>query len=533
MIYSEIIQSKNGLDIPVFTDNRSMHSKYDPLREAQTFGNDIKQDSKFSIIIGLGGAYHIESFVNKNPDHFILVIENSSEDIEYLSKIECVKKVLSYKNVKIISKDEILTEILKYYLPQFYGGINILFNRAWHDSNPDVSKEITDCINDALTQCSRDYSVQCHFGLIWQKNILKNLKSLSKMRGKKFLIDCRKTAAVIAAGPSLDKTIDILKEKRDSYFIIATDTACSVINSRGMNCDAVVSIDGQNISHKHFIGRKDSSTVFVFDLQANSSAVNYISKFSENIIFTKSGHPFCNYAQINGLKNSSFMNLESGAGTVTIAAVDFASKCGFKNIEVFGADFSYIFNKPYTKGTYLDCLYRQNENRKNPAEKRFVDLIYRTQIKKEKVDFNGLKFNEKTTQIKTDILDSYKETFIEWIKSRNFNCKYENFIYYINSDVTDGKITFSTPEPFTFETPRFDYEKFKKVIGVNSAQINEKITQNGNEDNLDKNMPYGPENFDSLTVSLLPLTAYYRAKDKKLTFVEGLKLALSKILEYT
>ena len=77
MIYSEIIQSKNGLDIPVFTDNRSMHSKYDPLREAQTFGNDIKQDSKFSIIIGLGGAYHIESFVNKNPDHFILVIENN------------------------------------------------------------------------------------------------------------------------------------------------------------------------------------------------------------------------------------------------------------------------------------------------------------------------------------------------------------------------------------------------------------------------------------------------------------------------
>ena len=165
MIYSELVKSKDDLDIPVFLNGRTMHSKYDPLKEASSFGNELNQDSKFTVIVGLGGGYHIDHFADKYPDNFIVAVENSDEDIAFLSKIECVKKISAYENVKIIAAKDIFETILKNYLPQFYGGINILFNRAWHDANPEASKKITDDINAALKMCSRDYSVQCHFGL--------------------------------------------------------------------------------------------------------------------------------------------------------------------------------------------------------------------------------------------------------------------------------------------------------------------------------------------------------------------------------
>ena len=34
-IYDSIINSRNGMQIPVFTSGRTMHSKYDPAHEAQ------------------------------------------------------------------------------------------------------------------------------------------------------------------------------------------------------------------------------------------------------------------------------------------------------------------------------------------------------------------------------------------------------------------------------------------------------------------------------------------------------------------
>ena len=100
MIYKEIIKSKNNLDVPVLLNGRSLHSKYAPEKEAGNFGKEINENSAFTIILGLGGGYHIKSFLDRNPNHYILVIENSEEDISFLSEIECVKTLIAnFKNV--------------------------------------------------------------------------------------------------------------------------------------------------------------------------------------------------------------------------------------------------------------------------------------------------------------------------------------------------------------------------------------------------------------------------------------------------
>lgn len=505
LLYSEIIKSKDNLDIPLFDDKKAMHSKYAPLREAETFGADLKNNYSFTVILGLGGGYHVESFSKRNPNHFIVVIEKSEEDIKFLSQIECVKNLLNNESVKIISQDKIECFIKENYLSAFFDEINILSNRAWFDKDADNSKAIIDTINKTIKECSGDISVQANFGLIWQNNIYNNLKILSELKPAKIKIDSSKTAAIIAAGPSLDKTIEKLVKNREKYFIIATDTAYSSLLKRNIISDAVLSIDGQNISETHFIASQNDKTVFIFDLQANYNAVNHIKRYTDKIIFTKSGHPFSDLAELTQ-NRKIFTKLNSGGGTVTIGAIDFARQAGFKNIEVFGADFSYINSKPYTSATYLDTLYRKNESKLKPAENQFTNLLYRTPVTTENT--NGC------SVIKTEILDLYKKTFIEWIKANGYSYSYDSFIYYVSSGT-------SKTADFILQNQSFDFKLFTDYLRKNVKPVRENSTYKKLTD------------LTNIEISLLPLVSYLKNRNKNLAFVECLKLANNIILGYT
>lgn len=496
-LYKEIITAKSNEKIPLFKNGKSMHSKYSPVREAESFGSEIKSGGNYTIILGLGGAYHVESFYKHHPDHKIMIIEESQNDINLLSQIECVKKLHGNPNILITSKENFQQFLINSYLPAFHGGINILCHRAWYDNNKNSADEILQKLNQTIKSISKDFSVQSHFGLIWQKNILNNLKILGTNKNKTIKFDTTKTAAIIAAGPSLDWTISIILKELNKYFILATDTSLNVLVSHNIKPDAVISIDGQNISYKHFVGYTNPDTTFIFDLQANFNAVNYVSKYTSNIIFIKSGHPFCNYAE--PFSDSEIPNIDCGAGTVTIAAIDFAKKAGFTDFEVFGADFSYRNNKPYTKGTYLDTLYRLNENRIFTSENLYTNLLYRTEITR----YENI--------IETEILNSYKNTFIDWINSNNLNYTYKNSIYKISANNPKSKIT-------ELKTLSFDYENFIKMLCADVKKIYESDLKNINH---------------PLIISILPLISYLRNKTPSLTFSEAVKLALSKILEYT
>ncbi|MBQ0002584.1 MAG: motility associated factor glycosyltransferase family protein [Treponema sp.] len=510
--YSQIIKSKDGFDIPLFNDKKAMHSKYAPLREALSFGSEVKNSSSYTVILGLGGGYHVQSFKERNPEHTIIVIEKSQKDIEFLSEINCVKELLNDKKIIIIPQDQIENSIKKTYLPVFFDEINIIPNRAWFDNDTENSKSVINKINSTIKECSGDYSVQVNFGLIWQNNIINNLLILSKLKLQNLYIDSSKKAAVIAAGPSLDFTLQKIINNRNEYFVIATDTAFSSLSKFNITSDAVLSIDGQNISETHFLGVTDDKTIFIFDLQANFNAVNYVKQFSDRIIFTKSGHPFAEFAELSQNRNI-FSKLNSGGGTVTIAAVDFAKLCGFSKIEVFGADFSYINNKPYTRGTYLDKLYRKNETKINPAENSFTNLLYRTPVITE---------NSETCRIiRTEILNLYKKTFIDWIKENNFEYKYDSYIYSLNQkNFTSQNISVKNADLF-LQNQAFDFNLFIDFIKNNIKPVSENSTY--------KNL----SDLTNLQISLLPLISYLKKKNTRLSFTGCLKLANNMILDYT
>ena len=487
-IYIDIELSKTGLKIPKFKSGKLIHSKYDPEREAINLVNNIDENS-FYLVTGIGAGFFIKKLMEKYPYSKIVAIENSQDDIDFLEEHFNIISELKNKNVIITTTENLYDSLLQNYIPSIYPSFKLIEYRSWILENQNVYEKIQNITSEALKNIAQDFSTQAHFGKIWQRNIINNLKQISN--DTEIIFPKEKTAVVVAAGPSLDKNITWIKENREKIFIFATDTAYKTLQKEQFFSDAVISIDGQNISHQHFLRKINDKTIFIFDLCGNSSCIRKIKKNGNNIIFTTTGHPLITFAEQTQNTDYNFIFANAGTGTVTISALDFANKVGFNEIIVIGADFSFPNKKPYAKGTYLEDIYLSNNNRINTIEKNYTALMYRTEIIKD------MKYPT------TKILQSYKEAFQKWLEDNNYTFTQKDEMYYCKKETNKNSKL--------FKQQKFDFEKFCNEI---------------NKQNIDK-----------LKIGLLPYISFLRLKDSqkniKSNFEELLNLAVKDIVRYT
>jgi len=540
-LFSSIVAAKNGKPVPLFYNGKSMHSRYNPEREAAQAALHVNE-SNFFIVAGAGGGYFIRALKKRFPGSIILAAENSERDIDFLKRIPVFRELLSDSRIRIFPVEKTLDAVLSFYVPAFYGSFSIVETPAWANENKGGIETFRAETTRAARAIAADYSAQTHFGKIWQRNIIANLAQIGTRSAEadntpidtqsagasgtkndaSFAVQSRtaddtqhtesddtsfaaprgKTALIAAAGPSLDKAVSYIEKTRNDFYIVATDTAYRSFSKRGIRCDAVVSIDGQMLSAEHFFTEtEDHRTLFVFDLCAHPSAVRFIKKAGGKIAFVQTGHPLSFYASRFSERTTGvpFPHLATGAGTVTVAALDFALKAGFSDIAACGADFSYS-EKPYMKGTYLDALYNAESGRTRSAETAFDALMFRTEL-----------FQNEGSRT-TETLGAYRKTFESLLAE---NCEY------IDCDgVFYRAAAKKTPSPLRFCTS-FDTASF-------AAFFKTDFLQSANE------LSY--PDFAPVIASLFPAVASLRKQKNEnacKAFPDLLKLAYAEILRYT
>ena len=416
VVYTSIILSKTGSPIPIFASERACHSKYNPQKEAEQFISTIFYSDLF-IVLGIGGAFHINALQKKFPAAKIIAIEYTNDDIAFLlANSDIVKKTISAGNVMFIPPEKIDSALCENFIPAVYPTLSIVEWRTWKNELPNQSEAILHQINETIKRISQDFATQSKFGKMWQHAILKNIHFLQKNEIP--LPPLEKTAIVLAAGPSLEKNIDVIKRNRHDFFVISTDTAYAVLKKSDVFCDVVVSIDGQTISATHFLGNHNEKTLFVFDISGNHQAIHTLHKNGNPILFSQNGHPLAQYIEKKSGKNL-FFPLDAGNGTVTLSCVDFALKLGFEKIIVSGADFGYRETKTYARGTYLDTLYASSQTKTTSFETQFLHLYFRS---------NLIKVTDKKNT--TPLLDSYRKSFEDWANKNGLDIsrEHENYI---------------------------------------------------------------------------------------------------------
>jgi len=404
--------SRTGAPVPAIADGsgayRALHSAVDPEKEARRLADVLYEGRKepcFTVFLGLGGGYAPEAALGAGTASRALVIDF---DINGVAGLLCSREYTALGDPRLTllvdpDADIIRGTVLGLYNPCLCGGVATLPLRARVGLDAEKFDMAAEAVRTAIEKVSADYSVQAHFGIRWFSNIIRNLAFARPPNADPPRIDPALTAAVCAAGPSLDAQIPLIQKRRDSLFVIAADTALPALLSGGVKPDAVASIDCQHISYYHFISTGRTDIPLFLDI----ASPPLLSGFSSSPFFFAGGHPLAAYLR---LKRMPLPVLDTSGGNVAYACLSLAEKLGAKRVTVYGADFSYPLGRPYARGTYFYPLFERRQNRLAPLEARVSSFLYRTPFLPLE---NGKIKGGVTPCYETGTLRSYRKSFEE------------------------------------------------------------------------------------------------------------------------
>jgi hypothetical protein len=166
---------------------------------------------------------------------------------------------------------------------------------------------------------------------------------------------------IVSAGPSLDRNIRELRGMESRCFVLAVDTALRPLLAAGINPDAVIIADPQELNARHVAGAVPESTYLIAEQAVHPSALQAASR---RFLFGLGLFPDSLLAKF-GLAKSSLQVW----GSVATGALDLACKMGANPIIFAGQDFGYSWGREYAAHTMFDGRYFNIEERGTHRER--------------------------------------------------------------------------------------------------------------------------------------------------------------------
>jgi hypothetical protein len=371
----KFLNSRSGEVVPAKLDTAGtahpLHSLIDPKKEAFRLIGTVKEGGML-IFLGLGGGFAIESALEDQNVHGILIVEYGIHGVAELLASKEYVKILGDPRVRLLVDPELeglTSQLLGQYLPALFGGITVLPLRSRVELDHERFEAAARTIRSAISAISEDYSVQAYFGSRWFANTLRNLET-AELPSRP--VPPVRRVAVTAAGPSLDQQIPLLRKQRAEYHLIATDTSLPALLQADIEPDAVISIDCQHISYYHFMEGLPGSVPLFLDL----ASPPVVASRSRTPHFFSGGNPLTQYISRHW---RPFPQVDTSGGNVTYAAISLANTLGAERIDLYGADFSYPGGESYCRGSYIHPFFQRIQHRLNPLESRFAHFVFRNE----------------------------------------------------------------------------------------------------------------------------------------------------------
>jgi len=378
----EVFPARNGSMTALYKkEGKSIyiHSRYDPEKEAERFVSNLNIEGIDSIIVlGFGLGYHVKTLFNKIRDKgvklFVII-----EDL-YL-----FKRALSYNDFTdlftyekfylILFEDPEKTElsyIIQSKIDHIFEKIQLielLFINNLELENIDHIREELQYI--LYTQLANNATVT-ERGAEWEKNILGNLALLLRKPGVGYVQDCfkDKTAIIVAAGPSLNKNIHLLKKAKGKAIIIAVDAVLKRLLAEDIIPDIVVVYDGYKYTLKYFEGLDYSKLNDVILLSSHLFYNHVLEEWPGPLLF----------APVVGIaddllywveKTSDYKGRISTGGSVAHLAFMFAWQLKANPIVLVGQDLAFTDDTTHVSGS---AYHRNIDEEMRRSNKLFLKI---------------------------------------------------------------------------------------------------------------------------------------------------------------
>ena len=326
----EIESTKSGL-ITVKYNGRYIHSKYDPIKEANMLIKKNREllNDHIILLYGIGLGYHIDIIQKQlKREAEIYVFEYNIDLIKLCREIN--GNIFQYKNVTIFAGND-----NKFYkeLSKIIGKSgDIIIHRPSLETIKDDNETLYNLIDNfsLYKQSRKERDKLNRLGEEnYKYNIAKDYKLVDIFINKHK--NDNKPFVITSAGPSLNSDLKILKQYREKFNIISVGSSLRTLMINDIMPDCIVLLDGHDVVKKQLEGYENKTIPLCFSSRASRWAVEFYKgpKYMFNIG-----------------ENDRFIIDESE--TVAVSAMDLAVKCDAKKIILLGQDLAYVNNKTHS-----------------------------------------------------------------------------------------------------------------------------------------------------------------------------------------
>ena len=349
----EVVETKQGDFVPAIIRNGIrllVHSKFDPVREAERFIGEIELGAyDLFIVFGFGFGYHVEQIrKGMSRDSLVLVIEKNPL---------LVKRAMEARNIAAILEDErfiLLLDPSEDAIAEALRGkssrrSSLILHRGSFQIEPDYYGNMQEIARSYLSTKEVNIATLAKFERIWASNIARNIDAFIRAPGANIFFDKFRNipAIVAAAGPSLNRSIDFIRKSRDRAIIVAVDTSYRILMSHGIEPHFCIVVDPQVINARYFEGSGRSKTILIADPTVHPSVFRL---FCGRVAVTGIAFELMNWIE----RQCGSKGEITHGGSVSTNAYDFAKRLGASPVILVGQDLAFTGDLAHARGSYLD-----------------------------------------------------------------------------------------------------------------------------------------------------------------------------------
>ncbi|HPP86297.1 MAG TPA: DUF115 domain-containing protein [bacterium] len=361
-----IAKDKNNINDILYIDNQPIYSIYSLEKQIKRqIDSQLKSNTKNIILFGIGLGWHLEYITNNFSNINVFAFEPIAEVYNLFNSKYYEQLKIANINFKIFfykSADELLFQFDKYLSYRNFNNLAIInIYQSIKNCEPLYSEFIA-VLRTAIDTKHKNFWTSLMFSELWQNNITENFKYLSESYPIELLFNKfdKIPALIIAAGPSLDKSIDEIKKYQEKFIIIAVDTALRTLIKNNIKPDFVITLDAQKYNFKDFEGIDYSDIILVYEMTVYPEILrNYNGKKKICYII---GRHFKDFQGQEYLKFEPLIDfladcfefpgyLQTG-GSVSTVAFDLARRMNCDPIVFIGQDLAYSDFKLHTSNAF-------------------------------------------------------------------------------------------------------------------------------------------------------------------------------------
>lgn len=356
----------------------SYHSKYDPVKEAQKQVSAAYDGQTHVLLLGFGMGYMAEEIVKKLPRNLngpqIFVVEPDPGVFLQALRAKDLSSLLGDRRIAWcvgMTPDQV---------GDYWNAAldwTVLEKLAIVDHPPSMARfrdhfgRVVEKIRYLCNRSKGNLVTLMHAGFEFHSNYFANLAESFFLPGVSRLFNKFPgvPAIIVAAGPSLDKNIHLLKQVKGKFPIIAVDTALRQLVANDIKPDVVCAADPSYENSLDFVGVENETDV-VLALEPMTHPDIFASFKGPRMVMTFGGGLF---PVMKDYRESVGKLICWGSIATTV--YDLAINLGANPLVFIGLDLSFADGRLHARGSYSDDLLFEKIHPFNSIEHETSDYI--------------------------------------------------------------------------------------------------------------------------------------------------------------